>query len=125
MLSIQRKARSVTEISSQFFSLLQLWWPGILTGCIVIASAHLGLWDAKLKRHTAYVVGSLCVVSGELVSASLASDWRALFFHLAHLVPCGAVILFAWMVRGTQEARKVAEDDAHAIEEAARSERTG
>lgn len=109
----------------EFFNLLREWWPGMTVGSIVIGAAHLGLWDSKLKRHTAYVVGSLCVISGELVSASLMGDWRALLFHLFHLAPCGAVILFAWMVRGTQEAQKVAVDDAHAIEEAARSERTG
>lgn len=113
------------EVSGQLFDLLKLWWPGILVGCVVIASAHLGLWDAKLKRHTAYVVGSLCVIAGELVSASLTGNWEALLFHLAHLIPCGAVILFAWMVRGTQEAQTVANDDADKIREAARSERTG
>jgi hypothetical protein len=115
----------MSSVYEVIFDYLKLWWPGILVGCVVIAAAHLGLWEAKLKRHTAYVVGSLCVISGQLVSASLTGNWEALLFHLAHLIPCGAVILFAWMIRGTQEAQTVAVDDADKIREAARSERTG
>ena len=70
------------------------------------------------------MIGTLCVISGMVVSAWLTRDAGALVFYLAHLIPAGAVIAFAWAARGALERRKIAEEDARAIREAAERERT-
>jgi hypothetical protein len=100
-------------------------WPGAIISSAVIGIAHLLLWDLEIPRVPSYIIGTSCVLSGMLVSAWATGQAGALVFYLFHLVPAGAVVVFAWAVRGTLERRKAADEDADRIRRLAERERTG
>lgn len=97
-----------------------------LTSAATLMLLHVTLWPLRrqMPRVASYVIGCSGVGVGLAAGCAVAEDWRALALYAAALVPGGAVIGLAWLVRlrGTLQAEAAA--DADAIAQLARRERT-
>lgn len=82
----------------------------ILAGSALTATLllieHVALWEhrERVRKPIGYAIGTLTIGVGIAATSALIGDWSYLIVYLATLLPGGALISAAYVIRGERSA---------------------